>query len=325
MIVTESLDSAHLARNVFGNPSRRTHVVYLPPGYETSGRRYPVVYLLHGFSSRSTNWPLPQAMSYGGLRVPIDELLDTAISSGQAGEMIVVMPDGWSRYGCSMWVDSPANGDFEQYVVQDVVAHIDQRYRTIPSAASRGVFGLSSGGFGAWHLATRNPKVFGAFAMISASIGFEVSRLPWFYRYFDRLYPNEPAGPIAGDIGSWFCYALAAAHTPNVARPPYFVDFPVDYPSGDIIPDRWATWQSYDPVENWTSRTAALRGMRGILIDCGYRDENRYHFGNRMLSARLRAAGIAHRSEEHDGGHTDRLFERVQFSYSWLSTALAAT
>ena len=51
--------------------------------------------------------------------------------------MIVVMPDGWSRYGCSQWVDAPTNGNFEQYVVHEIVPYIDAHYRTIPDAASR--------------------------------------------------------------------------------------------------------------------------------------------------------------------------------------------
>ena len=39
--------------------------------------------------------------------------------------MIVVIPDGDTRYGCGQWVDSPVTGNFEQYVVHDVVAHVD--------------------------------------------------------------------------------------------------------------------------------------------------------------------------------------------------------
>src|SRR5437867_12472911 len=69
--------------------------------------------------------------------------------------MIVVIPDGNSRYGCGQWVDSPMTGNFEQYVVKDVVAFVDAHHRTVPDLRSRGVFGFSSGGFGAWNLASQ--------------------------------------------------------------------------------------------------------------------------------------------------------------------------
>src|SRR5204862_258116 len=77
-------------------------------------------------------------------------------------------PDGWSRWGCGQWVDSPVTGNFEQYLVEDVVSFVDANHRTIPKARSRGVFGFSSGGFGAWNVASRNPNVFAAMAVLSA-------------------------------------------------------------------------------------------------------------------------------------------------------------
>jgi S-formylglutathione hydrolase len=54
-------------------------------------------------------------------------------------------------------------------VLQDIVAYIDDHYPTIPDARSRGVFGFSSGDFGAWNLASRNPDTFSAMAMLSGN------------------------------------------------------------------------------------------------------------------------------------------------------------
>jgi len=49
----------------------------------------------------------------------------------------------------------------------------------------------------------------------------------------------------------------------------------------------------------------SLRTLRGIYIDCGWRDQYQIHFGTRLLSQRLSAAGIRHRYEEFDDDHSD--------------------
>ena len=45
--------------------------------------------------------------------------------------------------------------------------------------------------------------------------------------------------------------------------------------------------------------------LRGIYIDCGWRDQYQIHFGTRLLSQRLSAAGIRHHYEEFDDDHSD--------------------
>jgi len=253
MIVVEQIDSQHLAGNAIGDPSRRDLVVYLPPGYHTSTRRYPTAYLLHGFSSRAIHWT-SDMLGGGVLYRAIDPVLDEVVSARRAAEMIVVMPDGWSKWGCSQWVDSPVNGNFEQYVAREVVAHVDQHYRTIPAAASRGVFGISSGGLGAWHLGSRNPDVFAAMALLSADSYFDLTHRAWLYRYYNNVFPGEPRGPVSGDEYSWLAYGLGSCYTPNVDNPPYYVDLPIEFPSGALIEPLWERWLSYDPVVSWRAR-----------------------------------------------------------------------
>jgi len=38
-----------LKGNPLGDPHERSVPIYLPPGYDQSGRRYPVIYWLHGW------------------------------------------------------------------------------------------------------------------------------------------------------------------------------------------------------------------------------------------------------------------------------------
>src|SRR5689334_20526763 len=60
-------------------------LVYLPPGYSTSGRRYPVIYLLHGFPGRPLAFLETVRMG-----VLVDEYAARHAGSGA----ILVMPFG---------------------------------------------------------------------------------------------------------------------------------------------------------------------------------------------------------------------------------------
>jgi S-formylglutathione hydrolase FrmB len=321
--VITQLTSQHLAHNVYGDPITRDLVVYLPPSYEGGTKRYPTVYLLHGFRSTALGWIASFRSQYPFLNVL--EVLDDAVKRGQSREMIVVMPDGMSRLGCSQWIDSPVNGDFEQYVVRDVVAHVDATLRTIPAAEARGVTGSSSGGFGAWHLASRHPDVFSAMSVLSADAYFEHTHKPWIYNYYDQLGGKEPNGPINGEQFSWLTYGLASCYSPNPAKPPFYVDLPVSYPTGELIPEIWQKWLDYDPIVSYRSRMPELKRLKGILLDVGVRDEWDYHYAHRILSKRLTEAGIDHRADEHGGGHGDHLYERLQITMEWFSGVLTAS
>ena len=181
--------------------------------------------------------------------------------------MIVAIPDGWSLWGCGQWVDSPVTGNFEQYVIHDVVESVDATYRTIPSPRSRGVFGFSSGGFGARNLASRNPDTFGAMAVLSADSFLDMTHKYMPYKYLDSIWPEAPNGPVEGNFWSEIVYDYAACYSPNPDKPPFYVDLPVAFPSGELIQEVWDRWLSFDPVVNVHDRLDNLRKLSGILLD----------------------------------------------------------
>lgn len=122
--------------------------VYLPPGYVSSGKRYPVLYMLHGLSGSYLEW-----LDY--------KLFDTAedlMSKNQIKPMIIVLPSGDQEY----WVDHAGGGlQWGQYMMRDVVGFIDNNFRTIANRNSRAVGGHSMGGHGSLQLAFNYPDVFG--------------------------------------------------------------------------------------------------------------------------------------------------------------------
>src|SRR5690625_6535437 len=64
-------------------------------------------------------------------------------------------------------------GPYADYLIDELIPAIDETYRTIPEAAARGVFGKSSGGFGALHLSFSHPGHWAAAASHAGDAGFE--------------------------------------------------------------------------------------------------------------------------------------------------------
>jgi enterochelin esterase family protein len=217
------------------------------------------------------------------------------------------------------------NGNFEKYVLHDVVAHVDDNYRTLPDSRSRGVFGFSSGGFGAWNLASRNPDTFGALAMLSGDSFFDVTHKMFLYDYLNSIWPEAPAGLVEGNDLSSVVYACSACYSPNPDNPPFYVDLPVAFPSGELIQEVWDRWLSFDPVVNWRGRLDNLRKLNGILVDVGCNDDAYLQWGHRLLSHRLREAGVAHEATENTGNHGGRTRERFQVALQWLAQALVSS
>jgi enterochelin esterase-like enzyme len=127
-------------------------VVYLPPGYGASQRRYPVVYLIHGHPGRAIDW-------FNGGQAA--QAMTTLLADHLIQPMILVSPTaatGWaSDSECLNAVGGP---QLETYLIRDVVGFIDRHYRTIPEASGRAIGGMSSGGYCALNLGLRHQGEF---------------------------------------------------------------------------------------------------------------------------------------------------------------------
>ncbi|MBV9893333.1 MAG: hypothetical protein JO020_04105 [Chloroflexi bacterium] len=153
--------------------------VYLPPDYLSSPRRrYPVLYMLHGAGGNYTEW----SDSF------LPEQIDRMIVADEVQPMIVVMPDdGESTYWAN-WDNGPRWGD---YVTEDVVGIIDQRYRTLTRPSDRAVGGLSMGGLGALNLGFQHPDVFGVVGSHSPSVRLTPDPALWFLTG-DNFWEHNP-------------------------------------------------------------------------------------------------------------------------------------
>ena len=150
----------------------RRLTIYTPPGYETSGKRYPVFYLLHGMGGDENAWTELGRAS---------QILDNLIASGEAEPMIVVMTNGNAALQAapgesSLGFAAPTtqlpktmDGSFESHF-PEVVKFVDSNYRTIKSKKARAIAGLSMGGFHSMQISKEYPDMFDYVGLFSAAI-----------------------------------------------------------------------------------------------------------------------------------------------------------
>jgi enterochelin esterase-like enzyme len=108
--------------------------VYTPPGYATSGQRYPVLYLLHGGGDNDLSWQMAGRANF---------IFDNLIASGKAKPMIVVMPAGHTPAASG---GQAAPDAFARDLLGDVMPYVERNYRTLTARESRAIAGLSMGG-----------------------------------------------------------------------------------------------------------------------------------------------------------------------------------
>jgi enterochelin esterase family protein len=331
MVEIFSHPSKLLADNPLGDPATREVAVYLPPSYDGS-KRFPLVVFLPGYTGTGM-----QLLNRAAWSVPLDRRLDALFAAGRGREAIVVLPDCFTRYGGSQYIDSPAIGRYQSYLADELIAAVDARFRTIPRREARAVIGKSSGGYGALMMAMLRPEVFGAVGSHAGDSAFDLS----YQKEFGRtLLTLEKRGGVRGFL-QWFDeqpqksgaaievmsnLCCAAAWSPTEKGPyGYGVGFelPFNPVTGALIPSLWSRWLAWDPVRMLERDDAreAMRKMRFIFLDAGIADEYNLQLGTRQLAARLASAAIPYTHEEFDGGHMNTAF-RYDRSFDLITRAL---
>ena len=136
----------------------RRYAVYLPPDYESSGRNYPVLYLLHGAGDDQTGW-----VQFG----EVLQIADQSIKEGTATPMIVIMPDAnTGQRGYFNSIDGKFR--YEDFFFEELMPHVEQKFRIKRDKRYRAVAGLSMGGGGATGYAQRHPDMYCAVYAMSA-------------------------------------------------------------------------------------------------------------------------------------------------------------
>ncbi|MGY8789811.1 MAG: alpha/beta hydrolase [Pseudomonadales bacterium] len=284
------------------NPERNV-LVYLPPGYNTdSEKQFPVVYLLHGYTDTERNWFGLDRQHF----VNVPDAVDAAWRTG-AGEMIIVMPNAYTRFKGSMYSNSVTTGDWESYIAKDLVAYIDANYRTIPERASRGLAGHSMGGYGTMRIGMKYPDVFAAlYAMSPCCMGANIT--PSQEQFAKALATQNDEQLSLADFGTSAMMASAAVWSPNPDNPPFYIDLP--YKEGELQTEVVARWVANAPLVMLHQYIPQLKSFEDVLIDAGDSDVGIAATVVEM-SSMLNAYGVVHRSEIYEGNHVSGIHERI--------------
>lgn len=277
--------------------------VYLPPGYATdTAKRYPVVYLLHGYTDSDDNWFGRNGKHF----VHVPNAIDAAWETG-AAEMIIVMPNAFTRFQGSMYSNSVTTGDWETFVAKDLVSYMDANYRTIATRAGRGLAGHSMGGYGTLRIGMKYPEVFAAlYAMSPCCMGVNMN--PGEAQYAAALAIENDEQLAAADFGVKAALASGAVWSPNPGKPPFYLDLPIrdGKPAVDVV----AKWAANAPLVMLHQYVPQLKSFREIHVDAGDRDVG-IAYTVREMDRVFTEYGIGHWSEIYNGDHVSGIQDRL--------------
>lgn len=302
--IVKLIHESKLLKPVAPDSPTREIYVYTPPDYEKSAARFPVVYCLSGFTGRGRMWLNDSAFTSN-----FAERMDKLISEEKIKPMIAVLPDCFTHYGGSQFLNSTATGNYEDYLTEEIVSFIDANFRTIADKNSRAVMGKSSGGYGSLIMGMRHSNIFGLVCSISGDAYFEHCYLPDIPKAFRAIngnpqkliekFWNEEAKKGKDDFSGLNIIGMSACYSPNETN----YDLPFDMKTGEIRADIWQKWLAHDPVRLIEKHHENLKKLKLLFIDAGTRDEFALDLGARILCKKLENFGVSHVHEEFDDGH----------------------
>ena len=355
-VVTLEHVSDVLADNPLGDPRLRKLDVWLPPQYDQGatggrGKRFPVLFDLVGYtgSGRShTNWR--------SFDENVPERAARLIHEGKMGSCILVFPDCFTALGGNQYVNSTAVGRYADYLTRELIPFVDGQFRTLASREHRGCFGKSSGGYGAIVHGMKYPRYWGAVADHSGDTYFDVIYRSDWPNTLNELAKYRPRkrkpGPIqvleeerrvragqddgrvknflkkiwkkdklsGAEVHCLMNLCMAATYDPDPKAPNGF-HLPFNLETGELLENRWRQWLRHDPIHLVKRYNTNLKTLKGIYIDCGWRDQYHIQYGSRILSKRLREHRIEHTYEEFNDSHSS-IDYRMDRSLPFLYRAL---
>ncbi len=351
-LVTLEHNSRVLKDNALKDPADRPLQVWLPPHYNQQvRRRFPVLYDFVGYTGSGqshTNWR--------NFDENVPERAARLIHQRKMAPAILVFPDCFTALGGNQYINSSAIGRYADYLTREIVPFVDREFRTLADRDSRACFGKSSGGYGAIIHGMKYSDTWGAIADHSGDAYFDfVYRADWpntLNRLADFRRTNRKPGKVnvltmeAGatrgvddgriknflnyiysteklsdkDVHALMNLCMAASYDPDPRAANGF-RIPFNLETGELLPHRWKRWLAHDPINLVSQFSQQLKSLRGIWMDCGWRDQYNIHYGMRILSKHMLKKGISHTYEEFDDTHSS-IDYRMDRSLNFLSRVL---
>jgi len=352
-VVVVEHTSKVLADNPLGDPHTRSFPVWLPPQYSRGrgAKRFPVLFDLVGYTG--CGW---SHVAWRNFDENLPERAARLVGERRMGPAIIVMPDCFTALGGNQYINSSAIGRYADYLTRELIPFVDREFRTLADREHRGCFGHSSGGYAAIIHGMKYSRYWGAIADHSGDAYFDfVYRTDWpntltelakyrrpprkagkhdvrkaaarlvpghddgrVARFLERIWSNPK--PSGAEVMCLMNLGMAASYDPAPSAPNGF-RLPFDLETGELLPRRWNAWLDHDPIHLVKRYRSQLLSLRGLFIDCGWRDQYHIHYGCRRLSQELQRARVPHRYEEFDDTHSGIAY-RMDASLPYLYRAL---
>jgi len=301
-LIVRELRSDAIAHNKVGIGPERHLLVYLPADYdESSPQRYPVIYFLPN--------PFEDDYRFDFDHRDAQDLFDRAIAAGVIKKFILVTVDMKTPLGTSWNANSSVTGNWEDFMIEELVPYIDANFKTLPSRDSRGIAGIFIGGYGAIRFGMRHPEVFGSvYAMhpVGTSTGVSVSMtIP----NWDILTNARSMDDVKKDARTQIFATMFQAFLPNPDKPPLYIDLLARRDGDQLLIDSklMDRFRNNFYLETMIPQYADnLKSLRGFKFDWSRLDGNYDHvWANQNFTRKLNEFGVPHDAEEYNGSAGD--------------------
>lgn len=304
-----------LEGNPLGDPTQRRVAVFTPklPRFTS---KLLTVYYLPGYGGSSEDF-------FGRTGEHFAAAFQNLADKGLSLRMVVV--DCRNRWGGSQYVNSPAQGNYADYLLEEVIPQLEKRFGTPATPRDRIIAGHSSGGFGALRVAMMAPDRFGAVVALSPDTDFEVTHRPLVEEHIVKsVTPKQLAAYTAppermlkpGHNLIQIILGLSAAYAPKGPNEPGEFHWLYDE-KGQWQPEVWQNWLEEDPVVIARRNPHLFMPYHKIYLDGAEHDEFGAQKGAKVLRDIIKPYTRVEFFES-PGGHADLIEDRLARGLEWV-------
>ncbi len=308
LIETLVVNSEKLSKNPLKDSPVKYNLVLKPKNYSPA-KKYKLVIVFSGFTGNAG-----KSFAYKGFQQNYPQILDHWFANSNADPCLFLFVDAMTYWGGSQFINSPLVGAYEDYIATELFPEFCRKYSVSSDAHDIYLMGGSSGGYGAFHLASKYPQHFGNIVAIAPDCDFNLSLLPEIYKALPLI---EKCGGIKGirnelNEGKFFrrkdshliinVLAMAYCYSNNNNGVPIF---PFELETGLLNEKEWGHWLNKDPLNFIQSRKTSIEKLNSIYLDVGMYDQFNLQYGARKLSKILKSYKVEFSYSEFKGNHFD--------------------
>jgi enterochelin esterase family protein len=308
-----TLESRALKNNPLHDPATRPVPIFLP-AQATNGARLPVIYYLPGYGNSADNF-----IKNSNVWLKLTQAIADEITP-----MVLVVADGKTRWGGSQYLNSPAQGNYQDFVCDEIVSAAEAKYPAPMKGVRRIIAGHSSGGFGALRLGSSRQNLFDAVIALSPDSDFPTSHLPLVkiasvanmpLAEIKKIAAGKSPVPKNGDVT--YALGLSAAYAPRGFFHRGEIAWLYDA-QGKFREDVWQRWLDNDPLTIVQKNPRAFGVNQSVYLEGAAQDEYLANLGARKIFEVLRARPARCTFYEPPGHHSDHVRERLQRGLEWV-------